>query len=74
MSGRILTREEFGSALWKQLLKEYEDSMARFDRGAETYDGDPDLTERDWIAEAYEERLDERIYALFEQIKVERNL
>lgn len=71
---RILTRQQFIEALDRQLAKERAETIRRFDRGAEIYGEEVDLTERDWDEEAFEEHLDMRVYAMFGQIKDERGL
>lgn len=74
MSGSVLTRAEFIEALDAQLAQERADSIERFDHGAAIYGENVNLLEREWLQEAYEERLDERIYAMFDEIKEKRNL
>lgn len=74
MSGRLLTRDEFIKALDETLAKEREESIARFDWGAQIYGETVDLTGRDWLKEAHEENLDRRLYLMFDEIRDERNL
>lgn len=74
MKDRILTRQQFIEALDRQLALERAETIKRFDRGAQIYGEDVDLTGRDWEQEALEEHLDKRVYMMFAQLRDEREL
>lgn len=74
MNRRILTREQFEEYLDEHLARLREDYMRRWTLGASRYGEDVDLTSREWMKEGYEEKLDQEMYAFFDEIKEERGL